>query len=123
MSSTPFAAVTCMDTAVSVGAADATIIELDYRFAGEVNYSLNFIGTMSSVGTGDNVALQVSPDYRPQTAAGAMWQSVEVFATTAFNGCVNGPWQAIRFIGPGVQTKKVVALTAGKNRNRSDFQG
>jgi len=123
MSNTPFAAVTCLDTATSIGAADATIITIDYRFAGDVNYSMNFIGTLGSVGTGDNVALQVSPDYRAETAAGAMWQSVEVFASTAFNGCVNGPWQAIRFIKPGAQTGKVVALTAGKNRNRLDIQG
>lgn len=123
MSNTPFAAVTCVDTATSIGAAEATIIALDYRFSGDVNYAMNFVGTLASVGTGDSVGLQVSPDYRSDTAAGAMWQTVETFVSTAFNGSLNGPWAAVRFTKAGAQTSKIVALTAGKSRNRTDLQG
>ena len=125
MSSTPYAAVTVLDTALSVGLADATIYTLDYRYAGENNFAMNFIGTLSSVGTGDSVTLQVSPDYRQEspTKANAMWGSVEVFTSTAFNACVNGPWAAIRFIKGGTQTAKVVGLLAGASRNKADIQG
>jgi hypothetical protein len=123
MSNHSFAAVTCLDTATSIGAADAIIVALDYRFAGEVNYAMNFIGTLASVGTGDSVTLQVSPDYKAETASGAMWQGVETFVSTAFNGSLNGPWAAARFTKAGVQTVKVVALTIGKSRNRTDLQG
>jgi hypothetical protein len=119
MSNIPYAPVTCLDTAVSTGPNDATIIVTDYRYAGAANYSMNFIGTLASIGTGDSVSLQVSPDYDPVAPAGAMWQSVEVFTSTQFNGSLNGPWVAVRFIKPGVQTGKVVALTAGKHTRRN----
>lgn len=124
---TSFAAVTVLDTATSVGAADATVIDIDYRFTGEVNFAINFIGTLGSVGTGDSVGLQVSPDYDAHapaaTQAMAMWQTVETFTSTAFNGSLNGPWSAIRFIKAGTQTAKVVGLVAGKNRTRWNRQG
>lgn len=125
MSSIPYAPVTCMDTATSVGAADATIIGTDFRFAGEANYAINFIGTISSIGTGDFVALQVSPDWKHDAPsnAGAMWATVETFVSTSFNGSLNSPWAAIRFVKGGVQTAKVVGLVAGKQRNRADIQG
>lgn len=125
MSNVSYAAVTVLDTAASVGAADATIFSLDYRFAGGANYAMNFIGTLASVGTGDSVTLQVSPDYRADspTKANAMWGSVEVFTSTAFNGSLNGPWSAIRFIKGGAQTAKVVGLLAGASRNKTDMQG
>jgi hypothetical protein len=114
-----------MDTAASVGQADATIIDLDYRFAGDVNYAVNFIGTLSSIGTGDSVTLQVSPDYDvgAPSNAGAMWGSVEVFTSTSFNGSLNGPWTAFRFIKAGTQTAKIVGLVAGKNKNKLNRQG
>lgn len=122
MSTTPYAAVTCLDTATSIGAADATIQHLAYRFSGENNFAMNFIGTLASVGTGDSVSLQVSPDYRTEDPnnAGAMWQTVEVFTSTAFNGSLNGPWAAIRFIKSGTQTAKVVGLLMGRNRSKYD---
>jgi hypothetical protein len=123
MSSTPYAPVTCVDAAISIGAADATIIPLDFRFAGENNYSLNFVGTLASVGTGDSVTLQVSPDWKSETAAGAMWVGVETFVSTSFNGCVNGPWAAIRFTKAGSQTAKVVGLAGGRNRSKPAIVG
>lgn len=122
-SNIPYAPVTLLDTAVSIGPADATIQALDFRFSGEDNYALSFIGTLTSIGTGDNAGLQVSPDYKAETAAGAMWQTIEVFATTAFNGVVNGPWAAIRFIKPGAQTAKVVGLAQGRNRAKPAIVG
>lgn len=125
MSSTPYAAVTVLDTALSVGQADASIFTLDYRYSGENNFALNFIGTLSSVGTGDSVSIQVSPDYRPesQTKTNAMWGTIETFTSTAFNASVNGPWAAVRFIKGGTQTAKVVGLLAGASRNKADIQG
>ena len=123
MSSTPYAPVTCVDAATSIGAADATIVPLDYRFAGENNYALNYVGTLASIGTGDSVQLQVSPDYKQETAAGAMWVTVETITTTAFGGSVNGPWAAVRFLKPGAQTAKVVGLAAGRNRSKPAIVG
>lgn len=123
MSSIPYAPVTCVDGATSIGAADATIVPLDYRFAGGVNYALNFAGTLASVGAADKVQLQVSPDYKAHTAAGAMWVTIDTQASTAFSGSVNGPWTAFRFIKPGDQVAKVVALVAGRNANRTDLPG
>ena len=125
MANTPFAAVTCLDTAASVGIADSTAIGIDYRFSGDVNYTINFIGTLSSVGTGDSVSLQVSPDYdeHAPSNAGAMWQTVETFTSTAFNGSLNHPWAGIRFLKAGAQTAKVVGLVAGKNKNKLNRQG
>lgn len=125
MSSISYAAVTVLDTALSVGAGDATIFGLDFRYAGTNNYAMNFIGTLASIGTGDSVSLQVSPDWRHNAPsnAGAMWQTVEVFTSTSFNGSLNGPWAAIRFIKGGTQTAKVVGLLAGAQRNKLDIQG
>lgn len=119
MSSIPYAPTTCVDTATSIGAADATIIRTVYRFAGDHNYTMNFIGTLTSIGTGDSCSLQVSPDYDPDDRpAAAMWMTVETFTSTAFSGSLNGPWAAIRFIKPGVQACKVVGVVAGRNRSR-----
>jgi hypothetical protein len=125
MSNVPYAPVTVLDTAASVGAADASIYVLDYRFAGSANFAMNFIGTLASVGAADSVRLQVSPDYRQEspTKANAMWGSVEVFTSTAFNGSLNGPWAAIRFLKSGDQVAKVVGLLAGASRNKADIQG
>lgn len=123
MSSTPYAPVTCLDAATSIGQADATIVPLDFRFAGENNFALNFIGTLASVGAADIVRVQVSPDYKIETAAGAMWVSIDAFATTAFSGSVNGPWAAIRFIKAGDQVAKVVGLAAGRNRSKPAIVG
>jgi hypothetical protein len=123
MSSTPYAPVTCVDAATSIGAADATIVPLDYRFSGENNYAMNFVGTLASVGTGDSVTVQVSPDWKSETASGAMWVGVETFVSTSFNGCVNGPWAAVRFLKPGSQTAKVVGLAAGRNRSKPAIVG
>ena len=125
MSSIPYAPVTVLDTSSSIGAADATIIGVDFRYAGEANYSMNFIGSIASIGTGDNVILQVSPDWKHDAPsnAGAMWASVETFVSTSFNGSLNGPWAAIRFLKGGAQAAKVVGLVAGKQRNKLDAQG
>jgi hypothetical protein len=123
MSSTPYAPVTCLDAATSIGAADAVIVPLDFRFAGENNFALNFIGTLASVGASDVVRCQVSPDYKQETASGAMWVSIDAFTTTAFSGSVNGPWAAIRFIKAGDQVAKVVGLAAGRNRSKPAIVG
>lgn len=123
MSSTPFAPVTCLDAATSIGAADAVIVPLDYRFSGDVNYALTFIGSFTSVGAADIVRVQVSPDYKSETAAGAMWVNVDAFATTAFSGCVNGPWAAVRFIKAGDQVAKVVGLASGRSRSKPAIVG
>jgi hypothetical protein len=122
MSSIPYAPVTVLDTSSSIGAADATIIGVDFRYAGEANYSMNFIGTLIAA---DTVTLQVSPDWKHDAPsnAGAMWASVETFTSTSFNGSLNGPWAAIRFIKSGTQAAKVVGLVAGKQRNKLDAQG
>lgn len=123
MSSTPFAPVTCLDAATSIGPADAIIVPLDYRFSGEVNYAINYIGTLASIGAADSVRIQVSPDYKQETAAGAMWVTVETITTTAFGGSVNGPWAAVRFIKPGDQVAKLVGLAAGRNRSKPAIVG
>jgi len=123
MSSTPFAPVTCLDAATCIGAADAVVVPLDFRFAGEVNYAINYVGTLASIGTGDNVQIQVSPDYKQETALGAMWVTVETITTTAFGGSVNGPWAAVRFLKGGAQTAKLVGLAAGRNRSKPAIVG
>lgn len=123
MSSTPYAPVTCLDAATSIGAADAIIVPLDYRFAGDQNYAMNYVGTLSSVGTGDAVLIQVSPDYKAETASGAMWTSITTIATTAFGGNLAGPWAAVRFLKTGGQTAKLVGLAAGRNRSKPNIVG
>jgi hypothetical protein len=123
MSSTPYAAVTCVDAVTSLGNADAIIVPLDYRFAGENTYMATFAGTFTSVGAGDNIKLQVSPDWKSETAAGAMWVTTDTFASTAFSGAVNGPWAAIRFTKAGDQSAKLVALVAGRNRSKPAIVG
>jgi hypothetical protein len=123
MSSTPYAPVTCLDAATSIGAADATIVPLDFRFAGENNYAMNYVGTLASVGAADSVRIQVSPDWKAETALGAMWVTVETITTTAFGGSINAPWAAVRFIKPGDQTAKVVGLAGGRNRSKPAIVG
>jgi hypothetical protein len=122
-SNVPFAQVTCLDAATSIGNADATIVGLDYRYAGDQTFVASYVGTLASIGALDKVQFQVSPDWKAETAAGAFWVTVDTYTTTAFSGAVNGPWAAVRFIKTGDQVAKVVALVAGRNRSKAAIQG
>lgn len=107
----PYAAVTVMDGTTSVGLADATAYLLDYRFF-DSNYPVSFVGTQTSVGTGDNIKVYVSPDAKGNVAG--TFVQIESFTTTAFTGVIQGNWAAVKFVGNGSGgNKRVVALMGG----------
>ena len=108
----PYCAVTVVDTASSVGLADATAWLLDYRFS-DPNYIVSFIGTLSSVGTGDGVKVYVSPDATKDKAGS--FAEVGAFTSTTFANVVTGVWGAVKFTKSGTQTGKVVAMLCGHN--------
>lgn len=116
----PFAPVTAVDASTSVGAADATQINIDYRFF-DYQFCASFAGTLASVGAADNVKIQVSPDAPPGGSNNGIWVTTDVFTSTQFSGLIYGPWRAIRVLKPGDQAAKVVFLVNG-HRERNQQQ-
>lgn len=126
MSSIVYAPVTAVD-GVSVGAADAVVFGLDYRYAGELTNILTYAWANASVGgAGESITIQVSPDWKHDAPsnAGAMWATYAILSTAGGTGVVQGPWSAVRAIkGGGGGAGKLVFLAAGKSRNLPNVQG
>lgn len=114
---TVYSAVTVLETATSVGLADATAYLLDYRYF-DANFPVSFVGTQSSVGTGDFVKVYVSPDARKNVAG--TYVQIESFTTTAFTGVIQGAWGGVKFVtGNTGGTKRVIALMNGYSINNN----
>lgn len=108
---TTYSAVTVVDIATSVGLDDATAYLLDYRFF-DASFPVSFIGSNSSVGTGDSIGVYVSPDARKNVAG--TYAQIESFTTTAFTGVIQGTWGGIKFVKRGAGgTGRVIALMNG----------
>lgn len=114
---TVYAATTAVESATSIGLADATAYLLDYRFF-DANFPVSFVGTQTSVGTGDFVKVYVSPDARKNVAG--TYVQIESFTTTAFTGVIQGAWGGVKFVTGGTGgTRKVVALMNGYSINNT----
>lgn len=126
MASIPYAAVTVLDTAANVTAGNATIIPTDFRFAGENTVQVIYAASFTSIGAGDSLTVQVSPDYDEHAPTAvqdmAMWAQYGIVSAAGV-GSIVGPWAAFRILKPGANGAKVVAVVAGKNRSRYNRQG
>lgn len=124
MATIQYAAVTALDTAANVSAGNATVIGTDYRYAGENTVQVVYQASFTSIGAGDSLDLEVSTDWRHDAPsnAGAMWSRYGIVSAAGV-GSIVGPWSAFRFLKPGSNGAKVVAMVAGKFRNKLDIQG
>ena len=120
MSRIPYAPVTCVDGTASLGAVEALVVPVDYRFAGEVANIFTYAGTQTA---GDSIIIQVSPDWHENATAGALWVNHTVTSATSFVGNVYSPWAAVRVLKTGTGSSKVVGLVAGRSRSRPLTRG